>query len=138
LWQIFAMNPVDDYILQVEHPNQQKIMRQLHQVFCTYPSLQPLIRFKIPFYYQRTWVCYLNAVKPNKVECVFVRGRELLHQHPLLEARGRVMVKGIMIEKLDDDLLTLVLEILHEAMELDAQKPYGFKKNTTARKKTNK
>jgi hypothetical protein len=124
------MTPVDDYILQWEQPNQQKIMRQLHQVFCTYPSLQPHIRFKIPFYYQRSWVCYLNPVKPNKVECVFLRGRELSYQHPLLDARGRTMVKGIMIEQLNDDVLTLILEVLHEAIELDLRVKYSFKKNT--------
>jgi hypothetical protein len=40
-------------------------------------NLEDKIRFGIPFYFGRSWICYLNPIKNHKVELAFVRGNEL-------------------------------------------------------------
>ncbi len=61
------MNPCLDYIYQREG-NQQEIMLHLHELLTSYPEVSGKIRYKIPFYYRKSWICYLNPTKYGSVE----------------------------------------------------------------------
>ena len=102
--------------------NQRRIVFVLHDFFLDYPHVQMKIRFKIPFYFLHSWVCYLNPVKPDKVELVFLYGKSLSNAQGLLDDRGRKMVSGIMIDNPESIPLESIQEIFAEALMLDEQK----------------
>ena len=122
------MTPVENFIYQQEG-NQREILLFLHQHLLTYPTLHPKIRYKIPFYYGKTWVCYLNPLKNEQIELVFVRGNELSNQQGILEARGRKQVRGLICSSVDKVPLEPLIETLHEALILDRDVPYSVRKN---------
>lgn len=118
------MLPVQEYITQTKNQNQKSILQFWDSLLTTYPSVIPYIKFKIPFYYQNTWVCYLNPIKPNGVELVFLYGQQLQNKH-LLQTKGRKMVAGISffnMEDIDDDMVQEVLSIFEQALALDSTK----------------
>ncbi len=103
----------------------------LHDLAMEYPHVELKKKFNIPFYYGKTWLYYLNAIKKGKtvvgVEFCFVRGRELLSKE-LLDFKKRTMIGGFTydsIASIDEALLKLMIQ---EAIELDEVKPYTFVK----------
>lgn len=118
------MLQVEEFIANMKNANQKSIIQFWHSIFTTYPTVTSKIGFKVPFYYQRTWVCYLNPIKPNGVELVIMYGQQLSHNN-VLQTKGRKMVAGISfysVEEIDDEMVTTVLEIFEEALQLDEQK----------------
>ena len=66
------MTPVEDFILQKEG-EQRIILQFLHDLLMATPEVTSKIRYKIPFYYRKSWFCYLNPTKkPVGVEMVSV------------------------------------------------------------------
>ena len=120
------MQAVYDYIYARDE-NVKEIMLQLHEHFIGI-GLQPKIRFGLPMYYQRTWLCYLNPKKTGGVELVFMRGRELSNAHGLLEARGRTQVTGVILRDPDKIPMAAIKESLEEALVLDETSPFQLKK----------
>ena len=107
---------------------QREITSFLHSWLTMEHNLEAKYRFKIPFYYQNTWICYLNPIKNDGIEFNFVRARELSLHEDVLDFKGRKMVAGISlydVKKIPLDKLGLVLE---EALILDETTPYTFKK----------
>lgn len=124
------MDAVANYI-ERQSPLQQKILFYLYDYFMAYPNIEALYKFRIPFFYQKTWVCYTNAKKNKGVELVFVRGREI-SAYPTLMANGRKMAKGIMytsIEEIDHQILD---PLWLEALELDRTTPYTLTKSKSS------
>jgi len=93
------------------------------------------IRFKIPFYDCKSWICYLNPLKKGAVELVFLRGNELIDESGLLEARGRKMVKGIIISDIDNIPFDTIHQILLQALLIDELMPTIGESIREARKK---
>ncbi|MEM6630016.1 MAG: DUF1801 domain-containing protein [Bacteroidota bacterium] len=120
------MSPVEHYIYEQEGI-QRDILLFLHQHLLTYPPLTPKIRYKIPFYYGKTWVCYLNPIKKEQIELVFVRGNELSNDQRILESRGRKQVKGLICSSVDSIPLEALIETITEALILDKDVPYSLK-----------
>lgn len=108
--------------------NQREILEIIHFAITDIPGIIPKIRFKIPFYYRKTWVCYLNPVKRNAVELCFVRGNELLHSKECLNFGKRVQVGGLLLTEPDKIDMPLIMAVVNEALELDEFVPYTFKK----------
>jgi len=104
------------------------VMLHLHHWLTMDLNLAEKIRFKIPFYYGRSWICYLNPVKNNKVELVFVRGNELSNDQGILQNKGRKQVYGIEFEKVSEIPMQQLNEIIQEAILLDETKPYKSKR----------
>ena len=111
-----------DAFLERVSDSQEEMVMFLHEQFLQFPGVSSKIRFKIPFYYYNSWVCYLNPVKPNKIELVFIHGNELSNEQGLLDPRGRKMVAGIMLENLRTIPLDSIMEIFSEAIMLDEEK----------------
>lgn len=124
------MKTIESFIWQ-QDKNQQEILRYFHTLFSIELNLTSKIRFKIPFYYNKSWVCYLNPLKDDKVELAFLRGNELSNAHGLLAFKGRKQVAGVEIDSVQDLPLEQIKEIIQEAILLDDIKPYRSKRTKT-------
>lgn len=117
-----------DYIFEREEGVQRDILLHLHELITSLPEVTGKIRYKIPFYDRRSWICYLNPIKEDRVELAFTRGNELSNEQGLLEARGRKQIRGVIfafVEEIPDEV---VLEVLQEALLLDEEVPYQSKR----------
>jgi hypothetical protein len=112
-----------------------EIIERLNQLLLSYPGMHCKIRFKIPFYDCKSWICYLNPLKKGAVELVFLRGNELIDESGLLEARGRKMVKGIIISDIDNIPFDTIHQILLQALLIDELMPTIGESIREARKK---
>jgi len=123
------MTEVEDFIYQFEG-NQRDLMLYFHRLLTMDLNLIDKIRFKIPFYYRKSWICYLNPSKDGKTEFAFVRGNELSNVQGLLESKGRKQVYSIELEKVSDIPKQKINEIIQEAILLDETKPYQSKRQS--------
>lgn len=112
------MNACTDYIYEQEEPIQ-SIMLELHELLTALPEISCKIRFKIPFYYRKSWVCYLNPLKNKSVELVFIHGGRLSNVQGILHSKGRKMVAGITFSSVEEINADAVIEIMAEAMLLE-------------------
>ncbi|MCO5250931.1 MAG: DUF1801 domain-containing protein [Candidatus Kapabacteria bacterium] len=108
--------------------NQREVMQIIHNLMIEIPGIDPKIRFKVPFYYRKTWICYMNPIKSKAVELCFVRAKELEYSKKYLTFGKRVQVGGIMMTEPDKIDLPLIALIVEEALVLDESAPYTFKK----------
>lgn len=53
------MSDVENFIYKYED-NQREIMLYFHKLLATELGLIHKMRFDIPFYYGKSWICYLN------------------------------------------------------------------------------
>ena len=122
------MNEVDLFILEKEG-HQQAVLQFLNDLMMSNPEIVQKIRYKVPFYYRKSWICYLN---PNKktgtVEMVFLRGDELSNEQGLLEAKGRKQVLGVTFSKVVNIPVATLMEVIQEAIWLDDTVPYASKR----------
>lgn len=114
------MTSIPDFIhRQAEH--QKEILFFFHRLLTEELGLTPKIRYKIPFYYGQSWICYLNPIEKEGVELAFLRGNELSNVQGLLDSKDRKQVSGIEFQSLADIPQTEVYEIIQEAILLDEQ-----------------
>lgn len=116
-----------DYIYQLEG-DQQEMMLQLHELLTSYPEVSGKIRYKIPFYYRKSWICYLNPLKDGGVELAFTRANELSNEQGLLDFKNRKQVAGIAFAKVGDINENILHEIFQEALLLDEEVNYASKR----------
>lgn len=119
---------VEDFFFDYEE-KQQEIMLVLHDLFVHDYRLAPKMRYDLPFYYGKSWICYLNPLKNHHVELAFTRGNELSKGQDLLESKGRKQVWSL---EIDDPLsmpIYAIQKILQEAILLDEEVPYASKKS---------
>lgn len=123
------MSAVEIYIDEAEEPAR-SIMIYFHEVFINELGLRPKIRYNIPFYDSKTWICYLNPRKDNSVELAFIRGNELSNMQGLLKPNGRKQIMGVNYTSLKDIHYESLMEVLLEAIELDASTPNKSKRKS--------
>lgn len=113
------MNSVTDYI-EGRPEEEQQLWWYLHELLTEEVGLEPKIRHKIPFYYGRSWICYLNAMPANAIEIAFLRGIELSNIQGLpLQAENRKMVRGVIVNSTTEPERETLLEVIQEAVLLD-------------------
>ncbi|MTI87214.1 MAG: DUF1801 domain-containing protein [Balneolaceae bacterium] len=117
------MNAVEDFIYRHEG-NQQEVMMYFHHLLTSFPTVTPVIKYRIPFYDQNTWVCYLNPLKNGKVSLCFIRGYELSNEQGILESKGRKQVLSVDFGSVDEIPEEAIREIINEALFLDETVPY--------------
>ena len=117
-----------DYIYNLEDANQQAIFQYLHDVLISYPSIETKIRYKVPFYFCKNWICYLNPKKESSVELVFLRANEFSHTTPFLDFKDRKQVAGIIYHALSDINEEILHQVLEEALMIDDMIPYASKR----------
>lgn len=117
------MSTVEDFIYRHEG-NQREVMLFFHHLLTSFPTVTAAIKYRIPFYDQNTWVCYLNPLKNGKVSLCFIRGYELSNEQGLLESKGRKQVLSVDFESVKQIPKEVVREIINEALFLDETVPY--------------
>ncbi|MBO6585016.1 MAG: DUF1801 domain-containing protein [Gracilimonas sp.] len=120
------MNAAEDFILRHEG-NQKEVMLYFHNLLTSFPTVSSAIKYRIPFYDQNTWVCYLNPLKNGKVSLCFLRGYELSNEQGLLESKGRKQVLSVDFGTVDEIPKDTIREIINEALFLDETVPYNPK-----------
>lgn len=123
------MSAVEDFIYQFEG-SQREVMLYFHDLLTMELNLTEKIRFKIPFYYGKSWICYLNPKKDGKIELGFVRGNELSNYQGILDNKGRKQVCSIEFEKVSEIPSQQMNEIMQEAILLDETTPYESKRKS--------
>ncbi len=108
--------------------SQREIAQYLHQLLAGELHLTARMRYKIPFYYRMSWICYLNPAKNGAVEFAFTRGSELSNTQGLLESKGRKQVQSMEFASVGGIPLAAVNEIIQEAILLDESTPYASKR----------
>jgi len=121
------MDPAQSYILNYQNA-QGEVMQYLHDLLVSYPDITPKIRYKVPFYFRKSWLCYLNPTKNDQVEFAFPRGNELSNHQGLLESKGRKQVLSVTFSKLSEISVDTMNEIIQEAILLDDTVPYASKR----------
>jgi len=107
---------------------QSSIVQFLHDLIIENPGIEVKRRWKLPFYYRKSWICYFNILKNGAVEWAFVRGNELSNEHGWLEDRGRKQIYSISFSKPEDIDIDMANLYLQEALLLDEQVKYRVKK----------
>lgn len=123
------MDKIEAFILDLP-PAQAELVEFLHQLMLTFPEVTSKIRYKVPFYYHKSWLCYINPIKKDSVEFVFTRGNELSNEQGLLAAKGRKQVRGVTFTKVEDIPMETLVEVIQEALLLDETTPYASKRST--------
>lgn len=108
---------------------QREILNFMHHWLVTEFKLTPKIKFKLPFYYGKSWICFLSPTKIETVDFSFIRGDELLNPSGILEHRGRKMVSSFEIVNLENIPFESLNQIIFEAIELDKYVPFKSIKN---------
>ncbi len=121
------MNRVEDFIYGYEGA-QRAMMLCLHNLLTDEFNLSDKIRFKIPFYYRKSWICYINPGKDNSIEFAFLRGNELSNAQGLLDSKGRKQVWSITLTNPSQLPIKALSEIIQEAILLDEAVPYASKR----------
>ena len=121
------MEAVEDFIYETEG-QQRSILEYFHHLLTVDLGLDAKIRFKIPFYFQHSWICYLNPIKNDGIELAFTRGNELSNAQGLLENKGRKQIFGIEVYDVNDLYEEALFEVLQEALLLDETVPYASKR----------
>ena len=123
------MQEVLSYINQLDS-HRAGIISQLHHELMNNPGVVTKIRYKVPFYYRKSWFCYLNPLKGGGVELAFIRGRELSNDEGILVAKDRKMVRGIELFDASKIPWSSVRSIIQEALLLDETVPYSIRKKS--------
>jgi hypothetical protein len=121
------MNKIEDYILNFEG-DQKEIMLFFHSLLTEEFNLVPKFQYNLPFYYRKSWICYLFPTKKGLIELAFTRGNELSNEQGIMKSRGRKQVTSIEFEKLNDIAEKEIREVIHEAIILDETVPYTWGK----------
>ena len=121
------MDRIIQFINDLENPAKE-IAAFFHEMFIEEFHLEAKSRYSIPFYYRKSWICYLNPNKQAGLELVFTRGNELSNVQGLLDPKGRKQVSGIDCYDMKKIPFDGIREILHEAIILDTEVPYASKR----------
>ncbi len=121
------MEIYNHFIDKLEDDALKDICHTLNKEILTFPHLKILKKFNLPFFYGKTWICYLNLIKKKEIELCFVRGRELQSKE-LLDFKKRSMIGGLTYRTIDDIDFGVLKLLLEEAVALDNNKPYTFVK----------
>ncbi len=121
------MNSVELFIQSLPD-RQREITIFLDHLLMENPEITSRIRYKIPFYYRKSWICYLNPINEQGVELAFTRGNELSNQQGILVSKGRKQVYGLDVFDVRKIPLQSLQEVIQEALILDETVPYASKR----------
>jgi len=118
---------VQDFIFNLDG-NQRLISEELDHFFMTFPEFTSKIRWKIPFYFRKSWICYVNPIKVDGIELAFLRANELSNPDGTLDFKKRKQIAGITYHSPKELDFELIMVILEEAIVLDDTIPYSNRK----------
>ena len=110
------MSRVEEFILSVDD-QRREIVIYLHHLFTDRLGLKTKLRYGLPFYDSRKWICYLNPKKTGGVELVFLDGQSLEDPSGLLDPTGRKRVAGVMFYSLEEIPEAEIMNLVKDAVE---------------------
>lgn len=114
------MNPVESYIYHMEG-EEREIASYLHDLFTQRYGMSYKMRYRIPFYDIKKWICYLSPQKKGGIELCFLHGRWMEDPQGALDAKDRTQVYGITYHRLSDINENVLEVLINEAIELDTK-----------------
>jgi hypothetical protein len=114
---------LEDFIYKYEG-SQKEILTYFHNLLTIEFGLAAKLTYNLPFYYGKSWICYLFPTKKGTVELTFTRGNELSNEQGILKRKGRKLVSSISFENIKDIPEAIIMEVIHEAVILDETVPY--------------
>ena len=121
------MSPAESFILDYEG-EQSEVLQYLHDLLMSFPEMESKIRYRVPFFYRRSWICYLNPIKNNTVEICFIRANEMSNEQGLLDFKDRTQVAGVTYQSVKEINEELLWEVVQEAILLDETVKYKSKR----------
>lgn len=118
---------IQDFIYNLEG-NQRLITEELDHFLMTFPEFTSKLRWKIPFYFRKSWICYINPLKGDGIEFAFVRANELSNEQGALDFKKRKQIAGISYFSPKEINFELIMVILEEAIILDDTVAYSNRK----------
>lgn len=120
------MNSVEDYALGLEG-EQKAIVQFLHHRITEHHGLMVQLKFDIPMYSRKSWICYMNPIKKGGIELAFVNGHLLSNEQGILSMKKRKYVAGIDLFHISEIPEKAIDEIIQEAIILDdlGKKPFS-------------
>lgn len=113
------MKQAIDYIHTLPEA-QEQLCLHWHHLVADLPGISSPIKYGIPFYYRKKWICYLNPQKDKQsVELVFLGAQNLSNESDLLDFRGRQMVAGFMLHPESEIPWDHLLSYFHESLLLE-------------------
>lgn len=112
------MNPVESYIYNLKG-EEREIISYLHDLLTERYGMNYKIRYRLPFYDIKKWLCYLNIQKKGGVELCFLHGRWMKDPQGALNAKGRVQIYGITYHTLEEINEAVLQVLIVEAIEID-------------------
>ncbi|MEL6670636.1 MAG: DUF1801 domain-containing protein [Bacteroidota bacterium] len=109
---------VEEFFLEQDTPTR-RVMEYLHAMFTSQPGVYAQIRYRVPFFYRHSWICYMNPQKKGGMELCFLYGQLLSNEQGLLDKKDRKQVSGITIYRTEDMPAEAILEVFQEALILD-------------------
>jgi hypothetical protein len=111
------VSPVEIYILE-QPPELQPILKKLrYLILSASPQLEEKMVYKIPFFYCRKRILYLNPLKGG-VDLGFCDGF-MMGENQLLENKNRTQVRTIRFSKIADIDDESIIPLIHEAILID-------------------
>lgn len=118
----------EEFFDTIENPVIRSWAWALHQhILNLVPQVQPVIKFRTPFYVYHRWLCYINPVKDH-IELGFPYGYLLSNAQGLLSAapmqeKGKdlAQVRKVYIHRAEDLNAEGILEIIAEAALLNEE-----------------
>lgn len=114
------MDAVEGYLLD-QTGEEAAIMKELHQWFLTFPGVEARLKFGIPFFYRKSWICYLNPQKKGGIELVFLKAKQLDDPESQLKSRGRKMVVGMYLQKRNEIPYEYLEFLFNQAVLVDLE-----------------
>jgi len=121
------MTPSEAFILDYSG-DQTEVLQYLHDMLLSFPEMESKIRYRIPFFFRRSWICYLNPKKDGTVELCFLRANEMSNEQGLLDFKDRTQVAGVTYRSLKEIDNAVLWEVVQEAILLDETVKYASKR----------
>jgi hypothetical protein len=123
------MKPAEEYILNQPEPFKSILMHLQILIETSFPEVELLFKWKIPFYYLNDKpFCYLNpSKKKGYVDVAFWASAHLTKYNEHLISENRKVVKSLRYRTIDDINEEILLSVLEEAHQL---KDKGFYKKS--------
>lgn len=113
----------------LDFPGEQgAVMQYLHDMLMSFPEMETKIRYSVPFFFRRSWICYLNPKKEGKVELCFLRANEMSNEQGLLDFKDRSQVAGVTYGSVKEIDNAVLWEVVQEAILLDETVKYSSKR----------